>query len=131
MTFSRRSFLKASLATGLTALTAKQLVAQEIQQEAIQLNAQVIQHQFNPELPMTELWSYGPQGLSPQLRFRQGEELNITVQNSLKEDITVHWHGLRVPNHMDGVPKVTQKAISQGNSFDYRFALEDLSLIHI
>ena len=124
-TFSRRSFLKASFATALTTFPTKQLYAQEVQQPAITLNAQVSQHQFSPELPKTELWSYGSQGLSPQLRFRQGEALDITVQNSLKEDITVHWHGLRVPNQMDGVPNVTQKAIAQGESFNYNFGLED------
>jgi FtsP/CotA-like multicopper oxidase with cupredoxin domain len=62
----------------------------------------------------------------PELRFRQGERLRIEVQNDLPVDTTVHWHGLRLPNAMDGVPHVTQPPIAaKGGRFTYEFDLPD------
>ena len=61
----------------------------------------------------------------PEIRVRQGERLRITVENRLAEETTVHWHGLRVPNAMDGVPHMTQKPIAPGESFVYEFDLPD------
>lgn len=61
----------------------------------------------------------------PILRARQGEPLEVTVLNKLAEPTTVHWHGLRLPNAMDGVPYLTQAPIEPGKSFTYRFAPPD------
>ena len=49
----------------------------------------------------------------------------ITVENKLDEDTTVHWHGLRVPNAMDGVPHLTQPPIGPGATFVYEFEVPD------
>jgi FtsP/CotA-like multicopper oxidase with cupredoxin domain len=58
--------------------------------------------------------------------LRQGERLRIEVQNDLPVDTTVHWHGLRLPNAMDGVPHVTQPPIAaKGGRFTYEFDLPD------
>ena len=59
------------------------------------------------------------------MRVRQGERLRITVENRLAEETTVHWHGLRVPNAMDGVPHLTQPPIAPGASFVYEFDVPD------
>jgi FtsP/CotA-like multicopper oxidase with cupredoxin domain len=56
---------------------------------------------------------------------RQGERLRVRVENGLSEDTTVHWHGVRVPNAMDGVPHLTQKPIAPGESFTYEFDCTD------
>jgi FtsP/CotA-like multicopper oxidase with cupredoxin domain len=61
----------------------------------------------------------------PELRFRQGERLRIEVENALSVPTTVHWHGIRLPNGMDGVPGVTQKPIAEGGRFLYEFDLPD------
>jgi FtsP/CotA-like multicopper oxidase with cupredoxin domain len=61
----------------------------------------------------------------PLIRLRRGEELRARVANDLTEAITVHWHGVRVPNAMDGVPHLTQPPIAPGTSFDYRFTPPD------
>lgn len=45
----------------------------------------------------------------------------MTVQNRLPEPITIHWHGIPLPNAMDGVPNITQRPISPGESFFYDF----------
>ena len=62
----------------------------------------------------------------PELRLRQGERLRVEVENRLGAPTTVHWHGIRLPNAMDGVPDVTQPAIAaNGGRFVYDFMLPD------
>jgi len=61
----------------------------------------------------------------PELRVRQGDPLRLVVNNKLGEDTTVHWHGIRLPNAMDGVPGLTQKPIRPGESFSYEFTPPD------
>ncbi|MBA2690590.1 MAG: multicopper oxidase family protein, partial [Burkholderiales bacterium] len=56
---------------------------------------------------------------------RQGERLSVAVTNDLPQDTTIHWHGVRVPNAMDGVPHLTQKPIAPGEQFIYEFDLKD------
>ncbi|TMJ88040.1 MAG: multicopper oxidase family protein, partial [Alphaproteobacteria bacterium] len=61
----------------------------------------------------------------PVLRVRQREELRVRLVNELAEATTVHWHGLRLPNAMDGVAHLTQPPVEAGESFDYRFRPPD------
>jgi FtsP/CotA-like multicopper oxidase with cupredoxin domain len=62
----------------------------------------------------------------PELRFKQGERLRLAVENALTADTTVHWHGIRLPNAMDGVPHLTQAPIAaNGGRFVYEFDLPD------
>jgi len=61
----------------------------------------------------------------PVLRVKRGEEIKARLLNELVTDMTVHWHGVRLPNAMDGVAGLTQSAIGPGESFDYRFAPPD------
>ena len=58
---------------------------------------------------------------APLLRFREGGEAVIRVHNALDEDTSIHWHGLIVPNPMDGVPGVNFPGIRPGETFEYRF----------
>ena len=76
--------------------------------------------------PATAVWAYNGTVPGPELRFRQGERLRIEVENALEVDTTVHWHGIRVPNAMDGVPHLTQAPIAaRGGRFTYEFDLPD------
>jgi multicopper oxidase len=68
-------------------------------------------------------WAYGDAVPGPLLRGRVGDTLVVRVDNRLPEDTTVHWHGLAIPNDMDGVPDLTQTAIAPGQHGTYRFAL--------
>src|SRR5690606_25540826 len=54
--------------------------------------------------PQTAVWSFNGQVPGPEIRVRQGERVRIAVTNDLPEETTVHWHGIRLPNAMDGVP---------------------------
>jgi FtsP/CotA-like multicopper oxidase with cupredoxin domain len=74
-----------------------------------------------PPHPDTEVWAYGGSVPGPEIRVRQGDRLRIAVENRLPEETTVHWHGLRVPNAMDGVPHLTQAPIRPGETFVYAF----------
>jgi L-ascorbate oxidase len=56
----------------------------------------------------------------PTLRWKEGEEVTINVTNKLKEDTSIHWHGVLVPFYMDGVPMVSFAGIKPGATFTYR-----------
>ncbi len=73
----------------------------------------------------TDVWCFGGTVPGPEIRVQQGDRLRTTVENVLAEETTVHWHGLRVPNAMDGVPHLTQAPIAPGESFTYEFDAED------
>jgi FtsP/CotA-like multicopper oxidase with cupredoxin domain len=75
--------------------------------------------------PKTDVWAYDGKVPGPTLRVRQGEPVRIAVENRLDEDTTVHWHGVRLPNAMDGVPGLTQPPIRSGESFTYEFTPPD------
>ncbi|UEM19088.1 multicopper oxidase family protein [Skermanella mucosa] len=75
--------------------------------------------------PETTVWAYDGQVPGPQIRVRQGDRLRIEVTNRLAEETTVHWHGLRVPNAMDGVPHLTQRPIGPFETFTYEFDAVD------
>jgi FtsP/CotA-like multicopper oxidase with cupredoxin domain len=68
-------------------------------------------------------WTYGGQYPGPEIRAREGERLRVIVENGLPDEAgtTIHWHGVPVPNVMDGVPNVTQKPTPPGARFAYEF----------
>lgn len=70
-------------------------------------------------------WGYNGLVPGPALRYRQGEELRVLLDNGLAEPTSVHWHGIRLPNAMDGVPHVTQPPVEPGETFEYVFELPD------
>ncbi len=73
----------------------------------------------------TAIWSYN--GLSPGqlLRARQGERFRVDFRNALPAPTTVHWHGIRLPNAMDGVPHLTQPPVEPLGGFVYDFIPPD------
>ncbi len=73
----------------------------------------------------TDVWAYGGSVPGPTLRVRQGEPVSIVVENRLDQDTTVHWHGIRLPIGMDGVPGISQPPIRPGEKFVYQFTPPD------
>jgi len=57
----------------------------------------------------------------PLIRLREGQDVCLSVRNTLGEDTSVHWHGLLVPFQFDGVPGISFPGIAPGQTFDYRF----------
>ncbi|MEK7424319.1 MAG: multicopper oxidase domain-containing protein, partial [Actinomycetota bacterium] len=74
-------------------------------------------------LPGTRVtaWTYNGVVPGPEIRVPYGQRVRIVVKNDLPDGTTVHWHGIDVPNAMDGVPGVTQEPIEPGASFTYEF----------
>ena len=73
----------------------------------------------------TPVWSYNGQIPGPLIRGKVGTTMIIDFANQLKEPSSIHWHGLRIENAMDGVPGVTQDPVGPGENFIYRLKLED------
>ena len=67
------------------------------------------------------LWGYNGQSPGPTIEVVEGDRVRIFVTNRLPEHTSVHWHGQRVPNGMDGVSGLTQPAIPAGKTFVYEF----------
>lgn len=74
--------------------------------------AEVLAYAFNEQVP------------GPRLQFTVGDRVRIRVTNDLPEATSVHWHGLDVPNGMDGPAEITQDPIEPGESFTYEFGVE-------
>jgi FtsP/CotA-like multicopper oxidase with cupredoxin domain len=72
----------------------------------------------------TPAWVYGETPF-PVLRARAGQEMRAELVNNLAEHTSIHWHGVRVPNAMDGVPYVTQMPVLPREQFAYSFAPPD------
>lgn len=75
-------------------------------------DARVAAYAFNRQVP------------GPRIRATEGDRVRIVVTNRLPEPTSVHWHGLTLPNAMDGAAGVTQAPIAPGKSFTYEFTLE-------
>ncbi|MDI3339588.1 MAG: copper oxidase [Sphaerobacter sp.] len=70
---------------------------------------------------VVEAWAYNGVVPGPEIRVTEGDEVRIHVTNALDQSTAVHWHGLMVPNSMDGVPFITQPPIRPGETFTYEF----------
>jgi FtsP/CotA-like multicopper oxidase with cupredoxin domain len=68
-----------------------------------------------------DAYAYNGQIPGPRIRIRQGDRVRIDVHNRLPEKTTVHWHGLVLPNQMDGPAEITQPPILPGGSYRYEF----------
>jgi FtsP/CotA-like multicopper oxidase with cupredoxin domain len=120
---SRRGFLAGSAAAG-AALSLQPAWADT--HRAFTLRAASGRARLVPEpWGESDVWCYGGTVPGPEIRVRQGDPLRIAVENALNEETTVHWHGLRVPNAMDGVPHLTQAPIAPGETFTYEFDAVD------
>ena len=73
----------------------------------------------------TDMWAYNNSSPGPLLRLKQNTETRVHLINQLSQDTTLHWHGLRIDNSMDGVPGVTQAAVKPKQSFSYTFTPPD------
>jgi FtsP/CotA-like multicopper oxidase with cupredoxin domain len=73
-----------------------------------------------------EAWTFNGQLPGPELRVRQGDLVEVTLINrDVEAGVTIHWHGVDVPNAEDGVAGMTQDAVMPGGRYVYRFVAED------
>ena len=73
----------------------------------------------------TPVWAYNGMTPGPAIRARRGGTVKVRLVNELDQPTTIHWHGIRIENAMDGVPDLTQEAVPPGESFDYEFTVPD------
>ena len=78
-----------------------------------------------PEYPQTPIWGYEGRVPGPTIRVRQGERVTRRFVNGLPQPSTVHWHGIRLDNAMDGAPNLTQPLVYPGEEFLYDFVAPD------
>ncbi|MEW6218403.1 MAG: copper oxidase [Thermodesulfobacteriota bacterium] len=86
------------------------------------LVAAEFEHEFAPGL-IARVWGYNGQTPGPVIEAVAGDRVRIYVTNRLPEGTSVHWHGMIVPNGMDGVAGLTQREIRPGETFRYEFTL--------
>jgi len=87
------------------------------------LVAEPVDREFAPGMT-AHLWGYNGQSPGPTIEAVKGDKVRLFVTNKLPEHTTVHWHGMLVPNGMDGVGGVTQPHIEPGKTFVYEFELK-------
>lgn len=73
----------------------------------------------------TDVWAYDGTVPGLEIRIKLGDRVKITLKNNLDVPTTIHWHGVRVPQAMDGVPMVSQEPVPPGGSFVYEFTPPD------
>lgn len=84
------------------------------------LTAEVVEWPITEGVTMTA-YTYNGMVPGPLLRVTEGDKVRVVLQNQLPEATTIHWHGVMVPNSMDGVAGVTQPAVEPGETFTYEF----------
>ena len=87
------------------------------------LVAEPVVREFAPGMK-ANLWGYNGQSPGPTIECVEGDRLRIFVTNKLPEHTTVHWHGVLLPNGMDGVGGLTQPQIPSGKTFVYEFQMK-------
>ncbi|WP_170475732.1 multicopper oxidase family protein [Ruegeria arenilitoris] len=118
MLFNRRQILKSAAALTVLPMAARASNHVMVASETIQ--------QLAPEgFDKTRVWSFGGSVPGTPIRVEQGARVQRMVDNQLSVPTSVHWHGIRIDNAMDGVPGVTQEAIPAGGSFEYDFVVPD------
>lgn len=90
--------------------------------KVFRLIAEPVKREFAPGM-VVNCWGYHGQTPGPTIEAVEGDRVRIYVTNRLAEPTSVHWHGLFVPNGMDGVAGLTQKHIPPGKTYVYEFTL--------
>lgn len=91
--------------------------------KVFQLVAEPICREFAPGC-WVNCWGYNGSSPGPTIEVVEGDTVRIFVTNHLNEPTTVHWHGIILPNGMDGISGLTQRPIPPGETFKYEFTLK-------
>ncbi|SDT90838.1 Multicopper oxidase with three cupredoxin domains (includes cell division protein FtsP and spore coat protein CotA) [Verrucomicrobium sp. GAS474] len=86
------------------------------------LVAEPVKREFAPGM-IVNCWGYNGQTPGPTIEAVEGDRIRIFVTNKLNEPTSVHWHGIFLPNGMDGVSGLTQKSIEPDETYVYEFTL--------
>ncbi len=130
MAFSRRTFLAGLCGVTVVGLAAGGGVRYWLgrRESGVEHAYELIAAPLDVELvagQSTTAWAFGGSVPGMELRARQGDWLRVRFINHLSVPTTIHWHGIRLPLEMDGVPYVSQLPVLPGEYFDYRFRVPD------
>jgi manganese oxidase len=88
------------------------------------ITCQTVEWEYMPGRTV-EAWTYNGTVPGPEIRVTEGDKVRFIVKNEMEHSTAVHWHGLIVPNNMDGVPYVTQPPIKPGETFTYEWQIRE------
>jgi len=135
---TRRSFVKGMAATSVVAMGNINLNAGVLNESSLKINSiadevEVLSGKvFNLNIGKNTVNLTGNPAIAttinnslsgPTLKWKEGDEVTINVTNHLKEDTSIHWHGIILPPHMDGVPGISFDGIKPGSTFTYKFTI--------
>ena len=118
---TRREFVAGTAAGLLLPALPRAALAQDVTIEAKPAAVQLVPTEYGK----TDVWAYDGSVPGTPLRLRQGERLRRTLVNRLDQPSTIHWHGIRLENAMDGAAGLTQEAVPPGDRFLYDFIAKD------
>ncbi len=88
--------------------------------KVFEITAKAVKWPIMKGMPVTA-YTYDGTVPGPLIRVTEGDRVRVVLKNELPEPTTIHWHGVQVPNDMDGVPDMTQKPVQPGETFTYEF----------
>lgn len=126
---SRRTFVKGIVATGLVTsssltLNASSKISQRKKTQELsgtEFNLTIDKINVNITGKPAVATAVNSMITGPTLRWKEDDEITINVTNNLAEDTSIHWHGIILPTHMDGVPGISFNGIKPGTTFTYKF----------
>ena len=126
MLWSRRRLLSGAAAIAAVGPSGGLALARAGDRDAMVLRASPGTARLAPSgYPETPIWGYEAQVPGPTIRVPQGQHVARRFVNELPQGSTVHWHGIRLANAMDGAPGVTQQPVEPGQDFLYDFVAPD------
>ena len=120
----RRKFLNLSIASFIM-MSSKETYAEGKKIKRYKLVAKATDHSFSNNQKLTNLWLLNNSCPGPLITAEKGDILEVEFTNLLGEPTTLHWHGIRNLNSMDGVPYVSQPLVETGETFVYRFPINE------
>jgi FtsP/CotA-like multicopper oxidase with cupredoxin domain len=125
---NRRQFIHSAGATAASVSLANLpgLALAKTDTGQLELRAKITEYPLPGEpYAASKLWLYDGSLPGPEIRVRKGDLVRIRFINELDEPTSIHWHGIRIKNAMDGVSGLTQDPVEPGQSFDYEFEVPD------
>lgn len=123
---SRRKFLTRSLGVAAAAAAAPALRFAHAAEGFFEVTAGPSSRKlYRADMGASDLWTYNGTAPGPEIRVPKGGRVRVRLINRLEEPTSIHWHGIRIANAMDGVAGLTQRAVEPGETFEYDFVAPD------
>ena len=126
MSINRRRMLSSGLGAAAFFSTGSVFNSTRASEPVIELTARASKQKLYGEKgPDSELWSFNGTTPGPEIRVRRGDRVRVRLINELPQPTSIHWHGIRITNAMDGVAGLTQDPVPPGATFEYDFVVPD------